>query len=1147
MKKIGLWALVGLLCGVGAALTGCPEAPVVLNEPVEFLRVTPNGNASQTTNLLSLYFKKTGEKVITELNYGDFTLSGVDGLIVGTLNGPYPVEAEEGVFRYDLGVSVTKAGGTLSVTVAKKGYDFGSSGTQSVTIFYVASISFLNVSTDGILGYKTSTWLELTFDCEVPGLSLNDIILESVLSIRKTELSAPVKVPVTYKLFIEGVTDTAPVTVKVEKTGFNITGSPLTVSVIFYRPPVQFMSVVADGSATADSTQLTLGFSQPIEGLSAADITLSGISGITSGALSGPGDNGPPYLYTLPISGFSESDDLTVEVAKAGYAITSSMKTVKVWHTIPVSFLTVNANADNTGVTSAMLTLIFNAEVKGLSSNDISLSGVDGVINVIKGALSGDNPYDLPISGFSMSGTLEVAVSKAGYRITPPSLTVDITYTDPVFNTVKAFQDWLRLMSNNPASPYNVKLKSLKDGETDDGLAVSTVLKSNSYKYVNIELDGIGYIYDNAFEGCASLVSINTGNVTSIGANAFKGCANLASVTIGSGASSIENNAFTGCGKLAQFIVTEGNVDFTAEDGALYGLSEGVKYEIKAYPAGKTGAFVIPNSVGSLRDYLFKDCSISKVTIPGDVVIGEGAFSGCTNLTEAGFSGPASITSIGKEVFKGCTSLASITIPSTVTSIGQEAFSGCGELQSILFPSSVTSIGQEAFKGAGLTSLTIPYSVSSIETGAFENCVKLTSVTSHPVNLSFPTAAFKGCINLNTISISGGTSIGNQAFMNTRLNTTLDLTNVINIGEEAFSGSRLSGVTFETTTGTSSVGSIGKKAFANCTSLHSITLPSSLNWLENDAFDGSGLTSMTINTDFITINIDLFKNISLTGITFHKDFSGTVSPGAFSACKSLSMITVTGGGSPQYSTDANNCVLYDYSKTTIYACAPGKTGSFTVPNTVTTIEESAFENARFNSVSFEGTASNPSAINSIGKKAFLNSGLTGAFAIPASVTSIGDNAFGGARITSFSITSISNIIPSYTVSNGVLYQYDGTLAAYPGGSSTVTFTIPAAISTGTATVSITAIGAYAFYGGNIANVTIPSTIIGIGAEAFNNCANLNTVEFKTSTDVPSFNLPGLREDVFPGNLITLFYQGAAGGTPGKYTRTLPNLAWRKEG
>ena len=88
-----------------------------------------------------------------------------------------------------------------------------------------------------------------------------------------------------------------------------------------------------------------------------------------------------------------------------------------------------------------------------------------------------------------------------------------------------------------------------------------------------------------------------------------------------------------------------------------------------------------------------------------------------------------SVTSIGDEAFRRCSSLTSVTIPNSVTSIGRYAFEGCSSLTSVTIPNSVTSIGIYAFNGcSSLTSVTIPNSVTSIEHDAFTGCSSLTAI-----------------------------------------------------------------------------------------------------------------------------------------------------------------------------------------------------------------------------------------------------------------------------------------------------------------------------------------------------------------------------------------------------------------------------------
>ena len=270
---------------------------------------------------------------------------------------------------------------------------------------------------------------------------------------------------------------------------------------------------------------------------------------------------------------------------------------------------------------------------------------------------------------------------------------------------------------------------------------------SNTYETGKgiIEFDApITSIGDEAFQDCNNLRSVTIPNsVTSIGDDAFRYCSSLTSVTIGNSVTSIGSWAFYGCNSLTS--VTLSDSVTSIGDNAFCSCS------------GLTSV-TIGNSVTSIGYYAFDYCSsLTSVTIPDSVTsIGKCAFRSCSSLTAfygkyasadnrclvidgvlsffapAGLTSytiPDSVTSIGDDAFRDCSSLTSVTIGNSVTSIGDYAFQNCSSLASVTIPDSVTSIGYAAFRScSSLTSVTIPNSVTSIGGDAFYNCSSLTSV-----------------------------------------------------------------------------------------------------------------------------------------------------------------------------------------------------------------------------------------------------------------------------------------------------------------------------------------------------------------------------------------------------------------------------------
>ncbi len=574
-------------------------------------------------------------------------------------------------------------------------------------------------------------------------------------------------------------------------------------------------------------------------------------------------------------------------------------------------------------------------------------------------------------------------------------------------------------------------------------------LGSSSFKNCNslVKINGtsnLSVVKNSTFEGCSSLTYFpDLSNVTSIGDSAFKGCSSLTTIAISDSLTSIGNYAFENCVMLLQ------TPDLS--------------------------------NVMSIGDYAFKGCTLLTEikSLDGCATFGEGILTACENIAKITLSFRENIEQFYvSSFFKGDSDTSkyyevdgnnesTYYVPKRLIEIEYDTAGKTPDyflfgLTSITKATdksaSSTTIGKHAFDGCtNLTDYTMQNpDVSLIDEYAFQNCTSLTVLPDFQLE-EVKKYVFANCSSLLvTPSLEVVDYIGDYAFSECRLITSIKVSNASYMGlnslygcsaltelEVPFVGTSISsteafGVIFGATSYDNSYSviqlsktyyvpngltkltiggtSIPANSCMNLTSVTTLIVPDSVKTIENGAFKGfDSLESITIpfvgEKDGAAGHNAVFGYIF--GYSYSFDYDGSVKADEYDTDYGWFLnknYGVKDGGVNQYNDCPNG-----------YGTSCPHRYWYYIPaglSEVTITVQTSLPIAAFNNCNMLQSITLPATMDEIGAYAFqnctilskINSDTKGVFNVSAAISKINDYSFHNCSLVE--ILKISNSVTS---------------------------------------------------------------------------------------------------------------------------------------
>lgn len=208
-------------------------------------------------------------------------------------------------------------------------------------------------------------------------------------------------------------------------------------------------------------------------------------------------------------------------------------------------------------------------------------------------------------------------------------------------------------------------------------------------------------------------------SVTKFNGASFRNLQNVKELNVPASVTSMGVGFACVSSKLMKINIASDNPNYTSVDGVVYSKD---MTRIMACPAGRTGSYIIPESVTKIEN---------------------NAFDGCNKLT--GITIPESVTAIGSWAFSGCNNVKNMKIPSKVTRINDGSFQNT-YFTNVVIPKNVTYIGVRNFNNANIKTVTFEDTTHKWKMTLVTNGAANSAAATEPINVT-DTAANRNYFN----------------------------------------------------------------------------------------------------------------------------------------------------------------------------------------------------------------------------------------------------------------------------------------------------------------------------------------------------------------------------------------------------------------